>query len=855
MTTTPAAATVTPTHTTFAMTPTPAISDFTLHRVNGLPVETLDLALPHTTASLVRESALEQRLRDVAGPLSDALHAVVPTLDDAPELRRAVLKARRAVHNLRPLALPADSLEELSGVLDAGARRALARWREDFGELSALRAETEARYEEETERATHRLRDALAHPGLAQGLAHASPHLLSHLTSKPLEPHSKAARSVLGYVSRAALKTSPFSRLTALALDGHRADGTGHSYVAQQHVRSWLDTLARDERFAPAFQVEPNDSVRHFGDRPYALLSSYNGGGDTAWRSDTLADASLYAPLLREICCWPRMTVAECLARVGGDDPFGGYLRLLDTGWIRLVVPWGQTERRPLSALAAALGLLDHPAARKTAELLRQLDAEAMELHALPGIERARTMERLDAHIRDGADGDPRPTVRFAVYEDAVSDVTVGIPGACVQKDLAELGRLLRPFIFRSHLYDWLRDDFVARYGPGGRCPDVFAFLWAVAADPGHDRKFARALMLDRAAMGRPTDRAWLPVSASSAPPTTAVLYQVAAASADDIREGRHRTVVNQYNPGVGGIIARFRRLFASGEPGSDGADGLTEHMRTWIADAFPEAVARQVTLSGDVNGMHHAADGILPPLRWPGEPSRADGSDGSADAAPGSRVGVRHDPATGTLELTGPDGESVAPVYLGVVPQHLIPGVARLLLCLADPWVNGSRMCCTRSPFDVGPPPEQGSVEAIAGRSHGRLVLERRAWRFAPELMPRPEPGETPAAFFRRVHNWRTGHDIPDEVFLSVEGTSPMSDQAATKPLWLSFASPHALWAAASHVGAVRQAVAIRLADASPDRSEYWVRDDAGSRRATEHVSLLRWERPDTESSQGEGQ
>ncbi|MFB7633386.1 hypothetical protein ACFC0M_20945 [Streptomyces sp. NPDC056149] len=838
------------------MTPTPTISEFTLHRVNGLPMEALDLALPQTVAMLAREGALERRLRDAAGPLSDALHDVVPTLDDVPELRRVALKARRAVHNLRPLALPMDRLKELSGVLSGDAQRALAGWQERIGKLSALRAETDARYEEETERATRRLREAVAHPSLAQGLAHASPHLLSHLTSKPLEPHSKAAKSVLGYVSRAALKTSPFSRLTALALDGHRADGAGHSYVAQQHVRSWLDALARDERFAPAFEVEPNDSIRHVGDRPYVLLSSYNGGGDTAWRSEILADASLYAPLLSKIGSWPRMTVAECLVRVGGDDRFGGYLRLLDTGWIRLVVPWGQTERRPLSALAAALGRLDHPAARETAELLRQLDSEAAQLHALPGVDRARTVERLAAHIRDdssgtkGADEDPRPTVRFAVYEDAVSDVTVGVPGAYVREDLAELGRLLRPFVFRSHLYDWLRDEFVERYGPGGRCPDVFAFLWAVAGDPGHDRKFTRALMLDRAAMGRPTDRAWLPVSASSAPPTTAVLYQVAAASADDVRKGRHRSVVNQYNPGVGGLIARFHRLFASDEPGSDGAAGLTEHLRTWITDAFPGAVARQVTLSGDVNGMHHAANGILPPLRWPGEPSHTD-----TDGFPANRFGAQHDSATGTLELTGPDGETVAPVYLGVVPQHLIPGVARLLLCLADPWVNGSRMCCTRSPFDIGPPPEQGAVEAIVGRSHGRLVLERRAWRFAPDLMPRPEPGETPATFFRRVHHWRTAHGIPDEVFLSVEGTSPMSDQAATKPLWLSFASPHAVWAAASHVGTVGQAVAVRLADAAPDRSKYWVRDGAGMRRATEHVSLLRWERPGAEPAQGEGQ
>jgi hypothetical protein len=343
--------------------------------------------------------------------------------------------------------------------------------------------------------------------------------------------------------------------------------------------------------------------------------------------------------------------------------------------------------------------------------------------------------------------------------------------------------------------------------------------------------------MLDRGETGRPTDRARLPVATGSAPPTTAVLYQVAAASADDIRDGRHRIVVNQYNPGIGGLIARFRHLFPADERGTA---GLADHLRSWIADAFPGAAPRQLTLSGDVNGMHHAADGLLPPLRWPGEPR-------SADAPPDTEnpVGIRHDAADGTLELVGRDGRAVAPVYLGVVPQHLIPGAARLLLCLADPWVNGSRLSCTRSPLDVGPPPAQDSVEALPGKRHGRLELGRSTWRFAPELMPHPERGEAPSAFFRRVHQWRTGHGIPDEVFLSVEGASPMSGQGANKPLWLSFESPHAVWAAAVHVKAVGQAVAIRLADASPGRDAYWVRDGQGQRRAAEHVSLLRWERP----------
>ncbi|MET9697332.1 lantibiotic dehydratase [Streptomyces sp. NPDC006529] len=817
----------------------PVVSAWAVHRINRLPVESLDLALPCTSDSLRQEAAYEKQLADGAGFLSDALYAAVPTLDDSPHLRRALLKLRRCVHNGRPVQLPEDVMAGLRETLGGPAARALTEWLDAMRDLSSLRTRTDALYEEETTRATERLRDVLSEPVFAQGLAQASPHLLDHVTAKPLEPHGKAARSVLGYVSRAAAKTSPFSRLTALALEGGEADGTGHSYVDQQHVRAWLDTLARDERFAAAFQVEPNRSVRRPGGRAYLLTPAYPGSGESAWRTDSIADASRYVELIGALASWPRMTITQALVRIGGSDPFGGFLRLLDTGLLQLVLPWTATDPHPVRALAQSLECLSDPVARRTRVLLEDLGEEAAGLHLLSGSERARSVNRLAARIGSDAADDPRPAVPYAVYEDALSDVPAGLPAEAVREDLAELGRLLRPYVFRSHVYDWLRDEFVARYGAGGHCPDLFEFLWAVAASPGFEGNLYRALQKDHGESGRPTDRAWLPVSASSAPPTAAVLYQVAARSADAIRRGDYRIVVNQYNSGVGGLLARFRHQLDS--PAADRA-GLTRHLQDWIADLFPHAAPHQLTLSGDVNGMHRAADGVLTAFRWPGEPSHAGGAVHAE--APAT---MSHCPVTDTLEFADCTGRTLAPVYLGVVPQHLIPGVARLLLCLADPWINGSRLCCTPNPVDGSPPVTGEDMEVIPRRVHDRLVLGRRTWRIAPEALPQPAKGEQPSAYFRRVHRWRIGLGLPDEVFVSVECPFTAAEVASSrgKPFWLSFLSPHAIWAAANHIGRAKDATAVRLAETCPDRSAYWLRDDSGSHRAAEHVSLLRWHRP----------
>ncbi|WP_046777832.1 lantibiotic dehydratase [Streptomyces yangpuensis] len=805
-------------------------------------MESLDLVLPRTSDSLRRETAYEEHLAERAGLITDALHTAVPTLDDAPHLRRAALQLRRCIHNGRPAQLPEDVTAGLRERLGGPAGLALTDWLDGMRDLSSLRTRTDALYEEETTRATARLRDVLSEPVFAQGLAQASPHLLDHVTAKPLEPHGKAARSVLGYVSRAAVKTSPFSRLTALALDGGQADGAGHSYVDQQHVRAWLDALARDERFAAAFEVEPNRSLRRSGGRAYLLTSAHPGPGESAWRTDSLVDASRYAELIAALASWPRMPIPQALERLGGSDPFGGFLRLLDTGLLRLVLPWTATEPHPVRALARSLEVLPHPAALRTRALLEEMGEEAAGLHLLSGSDRARSVNRLVSRVGSLAADDPQPAVRYSVYEDALCDVPVDLPADVVREDLTGLGRLLRPYVFRSHVYDWLRDEFVARYGTGGHCPDLFGFLWAVAASPGFEGALYRALQKDHAESGRPTDRAWLPVSASSAPPTAAVLYQVEAPSTDAVRRGDHRIVVNQYNSGVGGLLARFRHLLDS--PAADRA-GLTGQLRGWIADLFPHAAPHQLTLSGDVNGMHRAADGVLPAFRWPGEPSHAGdaGDAGDADAPPR----MSHCPATDTLELTDSTGRTLAPVYLGVVPQHLVPGVARLLLCLADPWINGSRLCCTPNPVDGSAPVTGDDTQVIPRRVHNRLVVGRRTWRIAPQALPQPVKGEQPAAYFRRVHRWRVGLGLPDEVFVSVEFPFTVAAVGSSrgKPFWLSFRSPHAIWAAANLIGRAKDATAVRLAETCPDRSQYWLRDAGGRRRAAEHVSLLRWQRP----------
>ena len=822
-----------------------AIAPFAVHRVNGVSRDRLAIDLPRTCDLLVRLAGARQKIAGTAGPLSGALHDLVPALDGFQDLRRRVLALRRAVHNGRLRVIDDDVLDELGRWLTPAGAALMARHNAALKNMQALQERFEHAFGEETRAAGLSLRAMLDHPALAAGLAHASPDLLCHLRAGPLAPGSRAARGLLAYASRAAVKTSPFSRLTGIALDRAPASGRSITAVAQQHVRAWLDRLARDEVCALAFEVEPDRSVRNIGGHPYLVESVDRTETELAWRSYTVADARLYADVLSPLARWPRMRVAEFLARLGGTDPFGRYLRLPDTGFVRVVVPWDYADEAPLLALARALEAAGAPRAVAAARALRSLHVRAAALNRDVGRARVEAMRQLlDVAALPPAPGS-RPENRPTVYEDAVSDVPVSLPAAPVQADLRELGSLVRPYIFRSHLYDQIISAFTGRFGRGGRCADPFAFLMEQAAHPEFNQRMAAALLSDRGIVGQASARAWLPVSASSAPPATAVLYQISARTGEDVAAGRYQLIVNQYNPGLGGLVARFRNLLDAPAEQS----GLTGQLHAWVASAFPGAEAREIALCADINSMQLDASGILPPYPWPGEapcartPAHPDG------------VELRHLAADDTLLLTDRRGIPVAPVYFGIVPAHLMAGVVRLMLCLADPWVNGAyHLACARNPWELLPPPGPGLHE-MPRLTHGRLVLKRRTWRLAPAEFPQPAPGEGAPAYFMRMDEWRRAHALPEEVFLTLEQRGwPGGDPADRKPSWLSFRSAHAVLAAAAS-RRLGQARALRLTEALPAAGGFWVRDADGAGRATEHVSFLQWERPSGEPSSLDGE
>lgn len=799
----------------------PALGPWVLTRVAGLPANACDIVHPDTVRLLDELARVRAALESTRDTVQDLCFALVPQLDGDVALRRAVLAGKRAVHRLRPLPWDADAWRRVGARVGPVQAEAFRAWQHGVEQLKVLRAELADRVRADRRDGTQLLLDQLDQPGFAPALALAAPDWVRHGRPAQAVPDRGALdqrnlRTLYSYVSRAAVKTSPFSRLTTVGIAGSTGSGRAHSYPATALAFLALQVAARDPELAGriAFEtalVRPGDENATAG---YLLHGEPVALGGVCWRLDQAVEAEHAVPWLRSLN-----------AVVPAELPPARLRRLLDAGLIRAVPPWRRDEE-PLSGLTRQLGaapstLLDEIAAVR---LAGQGVADA----ATPArVQAVTTVRTIAERWRDRAGLDLFRTGEL-LFEDVETDLA--LPEVCtesVRDDLRELGRRIRPYVFRSHLYDVLVDRFVAEYGPGGRCTDALGFLMRLAVTGDGNTVLDGAYRDDLLTRGRCSDRAGLPVGPSSAPPAAAVLFQLAADHPQSLRTGRYQLVVNQFNPGTGGLLSRFGGLLGP---------AFTQPLREHLAAGWPQARPHEVIDWTECNTAQSRSGRLFPPLVLPYEVPDPAG-------LPLTSTTLVHDRVDGTLTLYGPDGVPVGLPYLGIVPPHLHPPLSRLLLVLADPWINGSPLSDYTLPSGLRDE-RQDDVIAIARAGFGRVVTRRRAWVVPVAALPRPSTGESDADLVERADTWRRRHEIPTEVFCHQLVDLVDGPGAERKPMWASLASAMSLTVLAQWLAPETRHV--RLVETLPARGMHPLRDAAGNRRTSEQVGLLRWARPE---------
>ncbi|MFE2305837.1 hypothetical protein [Streptomyces sp. NPDC059411] len=845
-------------------------------RVTALgPADLEPLAGPALTEALTALRTGREAAAEAADALSDVLYALVPTLDENPAVRRAALRLRRDTRHARGGPRTAEAAAAVRPALDAAGQAVLTSWTGAAKRFAAAADHAERLVEADARAAGSWMLGLLRRPDLAAGLALASPaftrELLRADPAKPPAPGSRLARSALSYLTRTAIKTSPFGSLVTLGLaslgpapvpvpapaagPAPAADTVSPRHLAVELLRAF----AADPDLSDAVELRVNPSLHRLAGTWQVLLPQYVNHA-LPYHSDLLATADLYAPFLAPAGdgSGPADDRSGPPALWSGHGTPGERARARRWAAMGLLlpdVPWQPHDRHCLAALADRTGTPPGPQGPRIAGALAVLaDTE----RALPAADAA-TRLRLDGRARDAAAdvftalGTPQPhwlasAPLFHQNVPATDTPVPVLPAAEIEHDLRALGRRVRAQTFRSALYDVLTAHFTGRYGTGGTCHDLYDFLYSFCRREDHHRLVARAAEADRAGTGTP--RVPVPAGTVGAAAVT-VFHQLAATDAAALARGEYLMAVNRVSPGAGGLLARWGAVPGTGE-------AIREPLRRWIGDLYPGCVVLQLTAGGDYSTLQAPAGPLFPYLRWPSDlrasaTAAKRGPHGGPYDGPGDGPGpgldltdlvLSHDPASDTLQLYDRHGASVALPYLGVMPPHVLSGPVRVLATLSQPWntrylTNGERL-----PHDPTRPPPAG-VTATARAREGRLVTARASWRLPGAALPRPQTGEGTAAFLDRLDGWRREHGIPQQCFVRAEGTRGALPE---KPFWTHLGSPHAVASLLKTLGP--DAAAVEFTELLPGPGTHWLTDTGGRPRAVELAALLRLDQPDTEEA-----
>jgi hypothetical protein len=486
-------------------------------RIAGLPVDVVERLGTELCASLAEDAWLRDANATARAALADRIHECVPGAP--PELRRLLLAVRRDCHNARPLTIQRSSpgwpaLQALVGSLA-----------DEVLNLDARLADRDEAFRAAFARETHRqqslLRELLHDSGFVRALALASPEFCRaarRLGGDDAPRGRRAAKTeaaLLRYVTRAAVKVSPFSTFTPVAvgtlrrLDGparvrlNTAGGLVRSLVRLRRYRlqQYADTLCRYPAFRDRLEVVLNDSAVESepGRMLFLRPSRWEGDAERGMlrlTPDALGRTDAGTPLLRRITTLlttERRTYGELIAALecGGAQEDGGSTvsqveRLLDLGALRLVLPWPVHEGRLEARMCAYLrSLPDDPGLAPFRECLERLVAaeDGYSLTADPAAAVAEMRRTLDALWEaaaplggmDSARIAYRGPMTFDFYEDVLLCPERGCaPVFHLSRNAAEQAlRSAVPLVRLSVLSDPRHDlratlaDFAAEYWPG----------------------------------------------------------------------------------------------------------------------------------------------------------------------------------------------------------------------------------------------------------------------------------------------------------------------------------------------------------------------------------------------------
>lgn len=835
----------------------PPGADPLIARIAGLPASSLEpFGSAPAARCLAALAAAEEELARARAEMADRLHDAVPAA--APRLRRVLLAVRRDCHNARSLErhAAAQEWEEIRRIAGPLADRLLELERRAGEEA----AELERTHRAELTREVLHLRRLGEDRRFGHGVALAAPLVatsLARLAAVPPEAYgrreSRAVQSLLRYASRAALKLSPYSTLTRVAL-ARAVDGPGAPLRLLGRPAEWREvSLVRARRYLVEQLAQVVLRCPYLRDRLPVRLSStavevepdrFRLLRPARWepadgRMRYTPPAVVEVPVSRALVAWLAERLAggdltwsalatELAGELGGPpaDALRSLEKLRRLGLLESVAPWPadatHLEQALLEALRAAAveplagvasclasiveierGLLDDPDPGSSVERIHELlDVAWREALAAAGL--APEVAPYRGKSRE-------------VYEDVL--VVGGGPGP-IGGELAEARREDLWRVLRAS-EPWFR--LLDASGPR------LEVLWTLAAAarerwPGRDEvglldvarelgPLFRELQQQTAGIAgqRPVDR---PCVNPLGLPRIAELHRV--------RQGIWRELYDlvRRDGGVDRLCPEeLRALLERLPPEAAPAVGPCLFLQPadpagdlWVLNRIFEGTGRYgsrytAAMPAAMRGRltsHLAARSVV---RIDGEEVEVldllspHGDTLNVHAVQTGRVlgmpGETLDLPAGRVHDVGSLGvriDGARPSLVGRDGRRLLPAyLGGAALAFAPPLVQ---LVAAFGPGEVKPlplprrPRRQGEATLLGRLLLGPLVLGRARWVLPAAPLARELAGLSAAGAFRAVDRWRSRHGVPERVFVIERVRHPVVKDMF-KPQYVDLGSP----------------------------------------------------------------
>ncbi|WP_145999477.1 lantibiotic dehydratase [Deinococcus sp. UR1] len=734
------------------------LSPYTTWRVAGLSADLLDaLLFPRTLAAAQRAARLEVRAQEELRRVAEVLEAEVPLAQDD-QVRRALINARRQVRAGGPV--KTRDAEVLAGRWEA------ARWAEVQGAGEVLEAARAARtaVEEQLDgeyagrqRSLRSLLDRS--PDLLGALECVAPDLYATVQAyRRAGPGSvtqwrKLELSLFTYLTRAAFRTSPMSRLTFTAFMAQHTAGplTGAFTAPRSEVQLQASVLIRlfgavmeHPRLRGAQRFVLNPDLHRTGGQ-WRLFQRRQGQGGRQDRWVTLRDQPALERLVSGLTAaepQPLPVIASALG-VSLESALGWVEACL----LRPEVTFTDDLDDPMGVLSSALDRSAAPLAREVQAGLRQLAEQveryARDVAARPDARRVirETLSALFARLEVAVTLPPES--RLLVENATLTPLGGSVPFSSADGELEGLGRLLALFNLQQGRQLRQVAQFAARFGVGGACGEAAAFLrdtsqeWPDRADPyvaGLWENLNRvwdardALLADLYARYRQSPGETLTVDGQALPrplfPQALDLLLQPSGEGDDL-------VLNGAMAGQFNALCRVWRLLRGTAAFSD-----------WVR----ERRGAQVVVSSQ------SSINMFPTLY------------GSAVFTPGTPAGtfagralrlhevtLMHDAARHRLLLRAPSGELLEPQYVSTYHTGFLAPLDQAAVGLS---VSGAAALPLASLL-YAQLRSEGPVEPVTFVPRvrcGRTVVSRASWFLSDGAPWRRDPQETDLGYWERL-------------------------------------------------------------------------------------------------------